>query len=112
MWLFKKKEKKVKPKYKINEDRFIVEIYKDESMYRVNVYDKWSKRFMSDEDLDRKKLLCNSHFFFVDEKDRENLWVEMKIEIIIEQSKVKLRDDFIKAWNKFEKSKKNKKEVK
>ena len=104
MWFFKKKEeKKVEPEYK--EDRFIVTIDKDEHTYKVDVYDKWSKSFMTNEELDRNKLLCNSITF----KEKEKEWTEIKIKIIIEKSKDKLRNEFIKNWNKPETHKSKKK---
>lgn len=110
MWFLKKKkiEKKAKPKYNINEDRFIIGVHKDENKYRVNVYDKWSKRFMSDSELDRGKLLCNSTVFDSD----KDMWVEMKIEIVVEKAKDRLRDDFTKNWHKLENSKSKKKKSK
>lgn len=107
MWWFKKK-KEVKLKRKVIEDRFVVEVFKDERRYRINVYDKWSKRFMSDSELDRGKLLCHSDVF----DSEENLWVEMKTEVIIEKAKDSLRKDFTEMWNKFNKSKPIKKKSK
>ena len=122
MWFFKKKEKLMPvslkvSQYKHYEDRFTVEVHKDECIYKISVFDKWSRRYMSDKDKDRNYLQCRDSIFSLD-KEINELTKAIKIEVIVEDMKSKLRNEFFEKWNeelkspKPKKKKSKKKEVK
>ncbi|GAH61703.1 unnamed protein product [marine sediment metagenome] len=125
MWPFKKKVKKDEftsaslkvSRHKHYKDRFIIEVYKDEHRYKIDVFDKWSKRYLSDKDRDKGKLFCQTLTFDLIKNENE-ITEAIKIQITVEKMKNALRDDFVRLRNKElknsnpKKKKKIKKEVK